>query len=196
MNKDDIIQKIKNHTPVLQPLTKRSAAVMVILLNNENNSFEIVLTKRSETLSDYAGHYSLPGGMLEPQDKDLLHTAMREVEEELNVSKNNYEVIGQLDDMRDRYGNLVRVYVSLMNKADFISQFRFSDAEVAEVYLFAIEKLTQLKDEPALYAITRRRPSYAFTEGQVFVWGLTAAILMNLFYILSDILSDPSIFEL
>lgn len=186
MNEKDILEKLQNYFPNLLPATRRSAAVMLILLRDENDELEIVLTKRSETLSDYAGHYSLPGGMFEPHDIDLLETAMREVEEELNVPKQSYEVIGQLDDIHDRYGNLVRVYVSIMDKIDFTKQFRFSDSEVTEIYFFTIKKLYELKDEPALYAITRRRPSYIFTENTVFVWGLTAAILMNFFIILSS----------
>jgi 8-oxo-dGTP pyrophosphatase MutT (NUDIX family) len=181
-----IFLQIKQYTFTLLPLTDKRAAVMIILLQQENHPVEIVLTKRSPTLSDYAGHYSFPGGMFETQDADLLATAMRETQEELNLLPENYEIIGQLDDIYDRYSNVVRPFVALMNKKDFIKQFRFSDAEVTDVYFLPITKLIEIKDDPNLHAITRRRPSYAYTDNDVFVWGLTAAILVNLFKVLSN----------
>jgi len=46
----------------------------------------ILLIRRSEREDDpWSGHWSLPGGRRDPQDPDLLHTALRELEEECGI---------------------------------------------------------------------------------------------------------------
>lgn len=174
-----IIETIAAYQPVEMALTPRAAAVMVILLADEHKQLEIILTKRAASLP-YAGDYSFPGGMYEDNDIDLYTTAARELMEELNIASDAYKRIGQLDDFNDRFGNLVRPYVILMNKNDFQACYKQSDAEIETVYYFPVSRLRDIKDDPDLYVITRRRPSYSYTDNEVFVWGLTAAILVHL----------------
>jgi 8-oxo-dGTP pyrophosphatase MutT (NUDIX family) len=46
----------------------------------------VLLILRAERASDpWSGHWSLPGGRREPEDPDLLHTALRELEEECGI---------------------------------------------------------------------------------------------------------------
>jgi hypothetical protein len=87
-------------SPTALPNTPLAAAVLVILLADANR-IEIVITKRATTLPTYAGHYSFPGGMFEEADEDLLQTAIRETAEELHLSANDYEMIGQLNDFME-----------------------------------------------------------------------------------------------
>lgn len=180
-----ILKDLALYKPSLLTPTSPSAAVMVMLLANEENTFEIVLTKRAPTLLTYAGDYSFPGGMRDEGDKDLYATAMREVEEELNIAPHSYQKIGQLDDFQDRFDHLVRPFVTLMEKKHFEKQHKKSDAEITQIYFFPLNHLSQLKDDPALHHLTRRQPSYSYTHEDVFVWGLTAAILVHVFNIIS-----------
>lgn len=188
-----MINILSHYQPALMVETSPSAAVMVIileqdklLLDNNTNNLSIVLTKRASTLPTYAGHYSFPGGMRDADDKDLYATAMRETQEELQLSCHAYQYLGQLDDFHDRYGHLVRPYVALMKKSTFLNLHKISLAEIQDIYFFPIAKLSELKDDPTLHAITKRKPSYSFTDGNVFVWGLTAAILVHLSNIILD----------
>ncbi|VVC77280.1 putative Nudix hydrolase NudL [Aquicella siphonis] len=179
------IELLARYQPVSLSPTPQSAAVMLILLDQGTDSFEIVLTERAAHLERYAGDFSFPGGMQDEGDTDLYATVTREVEEELNLPAHAYQLIGQLDDFTDRYGHLVRPFVVLMKKTEFEKLHRIAASEIASIYYFSLSKLPAIKDTPALHTITRRRPSYAFTEGQVFVWGLTATILVHLSNILS-----------
>jgi 8-oxo-dGTP pyrophosphatase MutT (NUDIX family) len=46
----------------------------------------VLLIRRAEREADaWSGHWSFPGGRREPKDRDLLHTALRELEEECGV---------------------------------------------------------------------------------------------------------------
>ena len=73
------------------------ASILILFVNNyvENNSL-ILMTKRKNNLRKHAGQIAFPGGRKERQDKDLKDTVQRETEEEVNISKDNYDIIGKL----------------------------------------------------------------------------------------------------
>lgn len=180
-----IIPLIKQYQPQALPPTKESAAVMVILLIQDNKSPEIVITKRSFHLQTYAGDFSFPGGMRDITDKNLYETAIREVNEELGLSPKNYEHIGQLDDFEDRYENLVRPFVASMRKENFLHHHQIAQDEIDSIYFFPFEDLANIKEDATLTKITRRHPTYAFRQDNILVWGLTATILVHLFNIIT-----------
>lgn len=180
----NIISKLSTYQPALLPDTPIRAAVMIILLRDANDNVEIVITKRAAGLPTYAGHYSFPGGMWDLTDKDLYVTAQREIQEELNLASNSYQPIGQLNDFIDRFGNLVRPFVVTMRRDEFHCQQQISQEEIEKLYFLPISKLSEFKDDPSLHKITKRRPSFAFRDGDAFIWGLTASILVHFYQIL------------
>ena len=180
-----IIKNIAEYQPKLMPLTSQYAGVMVMFLSDAGNSIEIVLTKRAATLATYAGHFSLPGGMHDESDTDLYATAARELHEELGISPGGYEKIGQLNDFPDRYGNLVRPFVIMMKKSDFLAALVQSMDEIAEIHYLPISELPEIKADPELEIYTKRHPSYSYKKRNMYVWGLTAAILVHLWNVIS-----------
>lgn len=183
LSNESLIKILRHYHPVTLEETKVAAAVMLIIVNEPNESPAIVVTKRSLTLPHYAGHYSLPGGIRDSNDTDLFATAVREVEEELQIKQENYFKLGQLDDFSDFYGNLVRPFVVEMQKKEFDNLCKPSAHEISEIYFFSLTKLDQIKEEIIL--ITKRRPSYSFKEGHVYIWGLTAAILVHFYKLIT-----------
>jgi|SRR5579885_1104649 8-oxo-dGTP pyrophosphatase MutT (NUDIX family) len=175
-----ILETLAQYRPVMIDPTPESAAVMILLLSNEDQACEIVLTERSAKLPTYAGDYSFPGGIRDFADTNLYATAVREIQEELNIPPDSYQHIGQLDDFLDKYGRLVRPFVATMNKENFEKLCKTSHDEIERIYYFALPDLVKIQDNPMLRHITRRSPAYSFREGDVFVWGLTAAILVHL----------------
>jgi ADP-ribose pyrophosphatase YjhB (NUDIX family) len=60
------------------------AAVALVRARSPQES--ILLIRRTERVGDpWSGHWSLPGGRRDPEDPDLLHTALRELAEECAV---------------------------------------------------------------------------------------------------------------
>ncbi len=60
------------------------AAVAIVRAHVPRES--ILLIRRSEREEDsWSGHWSFPGGRRDPEDPDLLHTALRELEEECGI---------------------------------------------------------------------------------------------------------------
>ena len=79
------------------PFSKNNstAAAVLILLYLEDNEIHFFLTKRSNELEHHKGQISLPGGTQEENEK-LIHTALRETQEEIGINKTSISIIGSM----------------------------------------------------------------------------------------------------
>jgi 8-oxo-dGTP pyrophosphatase MutT (NUDIX family) len=65
-------------------MSESEAAVAIVCAREPQRS--ILLIRRAHRESDpWSGHWSFPGGRRDPQDPDLIHTALRELEEECGL---------------------------------------------------------------------------------------------------------------
>ena len=56
-------------------------AAVLIPLTYRENGWTIIFTRRTETVSHHKKEISFPGGRHEDPDRDLIHTALREIQE-------------------------------------------------------------------------------------------------------------------
>jgi 8-oxo-dGTP pyrophosphatase MutT (NUDIX family) len=160
------------------------AAVAVILVPEPDS---VLLIRRAERAGDpWSGHMGLPGGRADPEDADLLATAMRETVEEVGCALDRDRLLGVLDDVWPRSPLqrliVVRPYVFAMPERP---SFTLS-GEVAETYWIPLAELQR----PDVYRETiihlggedRAFPAYHLEPGVV--WGLTERILTPLLELL------------
>ncbi|MBI4911767.1 MAG: NUDIX domain-containing protein [Acidobacteria bacterium] len=74
------------------PESTRRAAVAVVLWGDGAGARKLVLVQRGHGAPRHAGELAFPGGMVEPEDRDLPHTARRELEEELGLREGLWEL--------------------------------------------------------------------------------------------------------
>jgi 8-oxo-dGTP pyrophosphatase MutT (NUDIX family) len=75
----------------------RRAAVLIPLLKN-GSDWHILYTKRSTTVNTHKGQVSFPGGSVEPQDRSIRDTALREAYEEIGLLPGNVRTLGLFKD--------------------------------------------------------------------------------------------------
>jgi 8-oxo-dGTP pyrophosphatase MutT (NUDIX family) len=154
-------------------------AAVLVLLYEHKEEIHVVFQKRTESMRDHKGQISFPGGAADPEDRDLLDTALRETHEEIGVPRHDIDVLGRLDDMITVSNFRVTPYVGWLARYPY--EWRFSDEEVA--YLLEVP-LRHLLD-PATLIPDRRfinGRDYVFQSyqwGDDLIWGATARMLTN-----------------
>jgi 8-oxo-dGTP pyrophosphatase MutT (NUDIX family) len=153
----------------------RPAAVLVPLCAREG-SMHVLLTERTHSVRDHPGQVAFPGGMVEPDDRDLVATALREANEEIGIQASQVEVIGYLLPQAVITGYAVLPVVGFYT-ADFVP--RLDPREVAGVFEVP---LSYLQDSTNLVRVDRMRngvklPTYEYHFEGHRIWGATALML-------------------
>jgi 8-oxo-dGTP pyrophosphatase MutT (NUDIX family) len=153
-------------------------AAVLLLLYPKDGDYCVLLNKRSELVEHHKGEISFPGGAQDPQDKDLLDTALRETEEEMGIRRADVTVLGELDEVATRSRFRVRVFVGTI---PYPYSFQPSAVEIEEVLEVP---LTALRDASNLRVETRWEQrgsvtSYAYAYHGHVVFGATARILQQ-----------------
>ena len=88
------------HRPATLRGDERFAAVAAIL-HDRSGEAEVLLIRRAHKEGDpWSHHMAFPGGRQDPTDRDLLHTALRETEEEVGLKLvPEQHLVGRLDDL-------------------------------------------------------------------------------------------------
>ena len=84
--------------PSLGQRAPQAAAVLVpiVMRGEQGNEPHLLLTQRTQHLSSHAGQIAFPGGKVDPDDQSVEHAALREAEEEVGLTSEHVEVLGQL----------------------------------------------------------------------------------------------------
>ncbi len=173
---------IKNF-PRIPGKNVRVAAVL-ILLYPDKGSIHTVFMQRPDYNGVHGGQISFPGGKKEPEDEDVVQTALREAHEETGVDNTKVRVIGTLTPLFIPVSNML--VTPVVGWIDEKPVFNHQPEEV----VFLIDADIKILLDPA---IVRTKPlqirgetfevKYFDYEGNM-IWGATAMILQELLIIL------------
>jgi 8-oxo-dGTP pyrophosphatase MutT (NUDIX family) len=136
-------------------------------------------------LSSYSGDYCLPGGTKDLTDASLMMTAVRELEEEICLKNGDYKIIGQLDDFTNGKKRLVRPFVASVTKRTLEKQQCCPNSEVQSIYLFPFQEVFKIQESTDMHNPSYRYPSYRYHNEHIYLWGLTASIIVHLANVIS-----------
>lgn len=167
--------------------TVRKSGVLILLYEKQAEP-HIVLIERPIYKGTHSGQIALPGGKVEESDKDIVHTALREANEEVGVLMDDVEVVGQLSDVYIPVSNfLVSPVIGFVNYApNFIAQER----EVADIIELQLQKLinTQhLATDNIKLSNGLKLQVPVFQFNQKTIWGATALMLNELRWVLREV---------
>lgn len=166
----------------------RTSGVLVILFPDESGELCTIFTKRMEYKGVHSGQISFPGGKSEPQDQNLLQTALRETSEEIGIQVDEKNILGRLSDLFVPPSNfIISPFVALLDKLPVTKP---DPTEVAEIFSVPLShclvpESTIQKSYKTSFGQEIPVPGYLFKN--FFIWGATAMIYSELLWIIKQI---------
>ncbi len=162
---------------------KVRAAVLVPLFDRDGELY-VLFIKRSERVMTHQGQVAFPGGRSDPEDPDILTTALREANEEVGLRPETVEVLGRLTSAATMTSNyFVTPFVGVIGVP---TDLRADEREVAEIFSVPVAALKDPRFR-GRYSWDRggSTQSYpAILYGEQPIWGLTLRIIEELLALL------------
>ena len=181
------LDEILARHPVLAPPVSTAGAAVVIVLREGESEVETLLIERAERPEDPAsGQVAFPGGHVSDGDGSLAVTALRELEEEVGLTRADLEGAPRYVDtvLAVRFGLKVAVFVTGLSEGAHPATARSAE-EVAHVFWLPRSALAV---SHSVDRETMRGPSEVpatVFEGHI-LWGFTRRVLCQFFGITSQ----------
>ncbi len=158
----------------------RLGAVLILFYPLEND-IHTVLIQRPSYEGVHSAQVAFPGGKKEEQDKDLITTALREAEEEVNIHQGSVRVLNQLTELYIPPSNfLVTPVVGVATERPNLQPDAREVQDIMEVSLTELmdKSVRGVKEITPREGVTFNSPYYNI-QGRT-VWGATAMMISEL----------------
>jgi 8-oxo-dGTP pyrophosphatase MutT (NUDIX family) len=162
------------------PLKEQGKPAAVLLpIMEYNHELTVLFTVRARHLKHHAGQVSFPGGKQESYDGSLVETALRETHEEVGLSPNKVQIVGNLPLYRTLSRYEVIPYIGFVSAPTNLILDKNEVESTFEVPLsFLMDQRNHL-----IHWVKRKNgqfPIYFIPWQQHNIWGATAAFVRNL----------------
>lgn len=170
------IQISRNHL-FDKPDSKNAAVLIPVVFRH--GQWQIMLTRRTDTLRKHSGQIALPGGRQDQEDTDLTATALRETQEETGVPPKKWQTFPPLAPYYTPSGYRVTPIPALCRNNPPVCP---NQDEVAEIFYLPLDTAldTGAYSSKTLThnGQTLNTPTLPYRHHDI--WGLTAMILYGL----------------
>ncbi|TDS59592.1 NUDIX hydrolase [Myroides indicus] len=169
LNADDFI----DHNP-------KQSAVMMLFYPKQGETY-LLLIERATYKGLHSGQIAFPGGKYEKEDVDLMHTALRETNEEVGIFTHQIEVIKPFTKIYIPPSNFfVYPYLGVAKEQFNIKMAPDEVAAIVELPMSTLldEKIVQNITMKSGYGNFIKTPAFIYREKVI--WGATAMILSEL----------------
>jgi mutator protein MutT len=177
----DVVAAVESRSPAdpVAPIdTLRSSAVLILIADGDEGA-EVLLTRRSETVSSHPGEISFPGGRVDPGET-FEEAAVREAHEEVALEPSAVHLHGRLDPISTMVS---RSYiVPVLGTVEQHPVLHPAEHEVERILWVPLDELTRgdtFREEIWDFG-GERRPIFFFELDDETVWGATARMLHQL----------------
>ena len=180
-----VVASIDGEAEMFKEGTLKCAAVLLPLIWWQDE-WQLVFTRRTDTVEHHKGQVSFPGGGCDLGESTPDETALREAWEEIGLLPEDVRLLGRMNDVITITRYRITPVVGVM---PWPYEVRLEKAEVARVFTIP---LLWLADRPnwserpfTLNGITRPIPvvNYHPYDGEI-LWGISARITQNFLGIL------------
>ncbi|HRG67214.1 MAG TPA: CoA pyrophosphatase [Saprospiraceae bacterium] len=161
------------------PASAQKAAVLILLYQKDEKYYFPLITRQSNHPEDkHKGQVALPGGRLDPTDRNTWETALRETVEEIGVAKDRITQIGALSSLYIPVSDhLVFPYVAFF---DGIPDFEIQEQEISSLHEIDLDLLPLAENRKSQELKTTDGPVLKVPSIQInglVIWGATGMIL-------------------
>ncbi len=176
---------LAKHKPEVLQDPKLKDSAVILLLYPKGGEYCVLFNKRSMEVEFNKGEYCFPGGSKDPEDSDLVATALREAHEEMGIHSKDITLLGELSETNTGAGFRIHPYVGTI---PYPYAFLPSSVEIAEVVEVPISHLTDKRNYTQEWrmrlGVSTLMTTYSYNEHRIF--GATARILRNFLDILEQ----------
>jgi 8-oxo-dGTP pyrophosphatase MutT (NUDIX family) len=178
----ELLGRLQRFTNALEqtppPVGSRASAVLIPIFEGPSGP-EVVLTRRSQALTNHKGEVSFPGGRVD-EGETFIQAAIREAYEEINLDPLHVQVIGEMSALSTYVSNSHIVPVlAYLEKPPSMSAV---NAEVDRVFSVALAEL--VRDDTYVEEHWGTPPNqhqlHFFHLDDETVWGATGKMLHQL----------------
>jgi 8-oxo-dGTP diphosphatase len=160
------------------PLSRNSAAVAV-LFKQGGEGPELLLIKRVSSPNDpWSGQISFPGGRWRFTDKNLMETALRELEEETGISREAVSYVTAMRSVSPRNMPSLKVKPYMFTVEENVEAN--PGPEVSKVFWTPLNSLRRRVVTVYSNSADFLHPTLCYVFGDEVVWGMTAVIIRRL----------------
>ncbi len=163
----------------------RSAAILIpIWQDPQDGELYTLLTQRALHMRNHPGQIAFPGGKHDPEDASIQYTALRETLEEVGLSPDCFDLLGELGEYCTLSGYCIRPIIAEMTRK---SELSLCEDEVKCVHWVPLRYLLT----PQNYRFKKRKldpMSNGYFEVEyegIRIWGVTAGILFGFYQTLA-----------
>lgn len=156
----------------------RLAAVLILIYPGKKGP-RIILTRRSEKMTNHAGQIAFPGGTVDSDDPGPVHTALREAREEIALDASGVDILGILDVVLLPSGFAVAPVLAVIEEKPVLTA---NPDEVEEIFSIPLSLACDLNQYTSDFLMRdgKRRDFYILEYQQYNIWGATAKMLRTL----------------
>src|SRR5664280_1039986 len=176
-----LIESMDGYAELYEHVTLKCAAVL-IPMGWWKDEWQIVFTRRTDTVEHHKGQVSFPGGGCELNESTPEATALREAKEEIGLVPEDVRLLGRMNDII----TITRYRVTpIVGVIPWPYPFRPEPAEVARVFTIPLLWLADRanRDEQPINREGINRPfpvvRYRPYDGEI-LWGASARITLDL----------------
>lgn len=163
---------------LLEQRSKADIPAAVLIAVTDRPDPGVILTVRREHLRTHAGQIAFPGGRVDAGE-DVLAAALREAREEILLDPAAVQPVGQIEEYRTVTGFVVTPVIGVIPPDLPLEPHEHEVADWFEAPLrFLLDPANQ-HERTALFQ-GRTRHYYEIIWNERRIWGVTAAIIVNL----------------